>query len=123
MEELNDALLFWRPCRTCGCFDRFFDILEPGQVNLVNKMLSPDLKRLIVNQYAEYGSYRAVARINGISDHTVKRVVLDLHKKDKRKPGPKPKISDRQERSMRRAVARLDLVVARHDPSACLAPG
>ena len=34
-------------------------------------------KKKIVADYIELGSYNAVAKINGVSNHTVKRIVLE----------------------------------------------
>lgn len=51
---------------------------------------SEDVKQLIRNLHQEYGSYRKVASLAGVSDKTVRKVVLDLYFEGKKKPGPKP---------------------------------
>lgn len=70
-------------------------------------MISQDLKKLIRNLYGEYGSYRKVARFAGVSDKTVRAVMLDLHKKEKKKPGPSPSINPREERRIKRETTKL----------------
>ena len=73
-------------------------------------MISEDLRQVISNQYREYKNYREVARLNGVSKTTVKRIVENLFIKDKKKPGPKPKIKPRQERNIKRAIQRFPIV-------------
>ena len=70
-------------------------------------MLSEDIKNLIRNQYQEYGSYQKVARLCGVSDMTVRSVILDLYKADKKRPGPKPAINRRETRAISRAANQL----------------
>lgn len=40
--------------------------------------LTDKRKKKIVADYLELGSYNAVAKLNGVSNHTVKRVVLEV---------------------------------------------
>ena len=71
-------------------------------------MLSENLRRIIRNQYEGYKSFRSVARLNIVSDHTVKKIVMDLYEKAPKKPGPKSKITERQDRKIKRTVKRLN---------------
>lgn len=70
-------------------------------------MFSEDLKVRIRQQYAQFGSYRKVARLNTVSYTTVKNIVLNLYKSEKKRPGPKPKITNRQERAIGRQALKL----------------
>lgn len=70
-------------------------------------MLSEDLKQLIRNQYGKYGSYWKVASLTGVSDKTVRNIVLGLYVDAERKPGPKPGITRKETRLMARTSARL----------------
>lgn len=70
-------------------------------------MFSEDLRARIRSQYEKFGSYRKVAELNSISYTTVKKIVLNLYKSDKKRQGPKPKISVRQERQMNRQALKL----------------
>lgn len=67
-------------------------------------MLDQGLKRLILNQYSEYKSYRKVAQNCQVSPNTVRNLVLGLHKEDKKRPGPKPLINRRQKVNIKRKV-------------------
>lgn len=69
-------------------------------------MLTEDLKQLIRNQYREYRFYRKVASLTGVSDKTVRNVVLGLYVDAKKRPGPKPEITRRETRSIARTSAR-----------------
>ena len=40
--------------------------------------LTDKQKKKIIADYVELGSYNAVAKINGVSNHTVKRIVLEV---------------------------------------------
>ena len=70
-------------------------------------MLSQDLRNLIINQYGEYKSYRKVATLCKVSPNTVRNLVLELHKVDKKKPGPKPIITRRQKSAIKRKAEAL----------------
>lgn len=70
-------------------------------------MLSPDLRRLIINQYQEYNSYRKVASLCKVSPNTVRNIILELHKTDKKKPGPKNLIGRRQKLRLKRKIEAL----------------
>lgn len=67
-------------------------------------MISEGHKQVIRNQYKEYGSYRKVAQLNNTSDKTVRKIKLDLYIKDKKQPGPKPKIERRQATKIKKAI-------------------
>lgn len=73
----------------------------------VSKMISQDLKNLIINNFREYKSYRKVASLCKVSPNTVRNCVLGLHKKEKSKPGPKPLIDRRQKVSLKRKIESL----------------
>ena len=70
-------------------------------------MYSDDFRNLVKNQYKEYGSYRKVGQLCKISDRTVKRIVLDNYSINKRKPGPKPKLTEREMSRVKREIARI----------------
>ena len=70
-------------------------------------MYSDDFRNLVKNQYKEYGSYRKVGQLCKISDSTVKRIVLDNYSINKRKPGPKPKLTEREMSRVKREIARI----------------
>lgn len=69
-------------------------------------MISEERRALIRNLYREYGSYRKVASLANVSDKTVKAIVLDLHKKTKKKPGPRPKLTSRDDRQIIKVAKR-----------------
>lgn len=69
-------------------------------------MISEAIRNLIKKLYSEYGSYRKVAKFAGVSDYSVRTIVLGLHKTVKKKPGPKPKIDQYTERMIVRAAKR-----------------
>lgn len=48
-----------------------------------------------------------------VTDKTVKKIVQDLHVKDKKKPGPKPKIGNRETRRISRAISKIEASGAR----------
>ena len=70
-------------------------------------MYSDDFRNLVKNQYKEYGSYRKVGQLCKISDRTVRRIVLDSYSINKRKPGPKPKLTEREMSRVKREIARI----------------
>ena len=70
-------------------------------------MLTEREKLNVKAKYEELGTYRGVARLLGIIDRTVKRVVENLHIKDKKAPGPKKKVTTRQVKSITRNVRAL----------------
>lgn len=86
-------------------------------------MISEERKALIRNLYQEYGTYKKVAHFAGVSDKTVRKVILDLHIKDKKKPGPPPAIGQREERRISRAtkqiIRRKERVTARKIQHQC----
>lgn len=67
-------------------------------------MISEGHRQVIKNQYKEYKSYRKVAQLNGVSDKTVRTIVLDLYIKDKKQTGPKPKIDKRAETKIKKLI-------------------
>lgn len=69
--------------------------------------LSQDLKDSLKRQYELLGSYRKVAKLTGKSASLVRKVVLDLYKKDKATPGPKKKVTPRQGLAIKRKVLTL----------------
>lgn len=64
-------------------------------------------KNLIRNQYREFKNYRQVAKLNNLSDSTVRKWVANEERREKKKPGPKPKITKRDERRINRAGLEL----------------
>lgn len=80
-------------------------------------MYSLDFQQLIREQYAECKSYRKVAKLCKISATTVKTIVMNLHKKEKKKPGPKKIINGRLlarvERKFKSLMAEEQKVTAR----------
>lgn len=67
-------------------------------------MLSEANRQVIRKQYLEYKSYRKVAQLNNISPRTVRNIILNLYVKDKQTPGPKPKITPKQEAKIKRLI-------------------
>lgn len=70
-------------------------------------MLSQDLKVLIRAKYDELGCYREVARICKVAPNTVRAIVQDLYKKDKKQPGPKKLLDRRQITRMKKKTQAL----------------
>lgn len=70
-------------------------------------MISEEHRRLIRKLYREYRSYRKVATLVHVSDKTVRNVVLNNYVTDKKKPGPRPSIGQREERQIARRVDQL----------------
>lgn len=58
-------------------------------------------KKKIVADYVELGSYNAVAKLNGVSNHTVKRVVLEV-------PGIAEKIQDKKDENTADILAYME---------------
>lgn len=71
-------------------------------------MLSTDLKDRIIKAYNTLKSYRAVANQFSVSHVTVRKYVLELHEKEPKQRGPKPKTNRRDESRIRRAVASIE---------------
>jgi len=69
--------------------------------------LSADLRERVRASYEELGSYRQVARLFRMSHNTVKSIVENLNKERKKKPGLKPKTSERDERNIKKAARKL----------------
>lgn len=70
-------------------------------------MYSNDFRELVKRKYNDQGSYRAVARILDISPETVRRIVLDLCKRPKDRPGPKYKVTDKQIVKIKREIGNI----------------
>jgi len=69
--------------------------------------LSADLKKRVRASYEKLGSYRQVARLFELSHNAVKLIVENLYEERKKKPGPKPKTSQRDERNIKNAARKL----------------
>lgn len=63
--------------------------------------LTDKQKKKIVADYIELGSYNAVAKLNGVSNHTVKRVVLEV-------PGISEKIQDKKDENTADILAYME---------------
>ena len=66
-----------------------------------------ELRDRIRAQYSDFGSYRAVARLNRMSHITVRRIVMNEYKEAPKKRGPKPKLTARHGLSIKRAAAKI----------------
>jgi len=69
--------------------------------------LSEDMKTRIKERYEQLKSYRKVAGMFSVSHNTVKKIVLNEYKAEKRKPGPKLKISNREKRAIKNATSKM----------------
>ena len=63
--------------------------------------LTDKQKKKIVADYIELGSYNAAAKLNGVSNHTVKRVVLEVPEIDE-------KIQDKKDENTTDILAYMD---------------
>lgn len=71
-------------------------------------MLSEEKRELVRTLYEDFQCYREVARILKISQPTVRRIVLNLHKHEKKKLGRPPKITSRQTTAIKRSVESIN---------------
>lgn len=69
--------------------------------------LSKDLRETIKRQYLEFNIYRKVAELNNWSPSLIRNIVLNLYKKERKKPGPKKKITPNQDEQIQRKVLSL----------------
>lgn len=65
------------------------------------KRLTDKQKKKIIADYVECGSYNAVAKMNGVSHHTVKRVVEEV-------PGLAQKIQQKKEQNTADVLAHME---------------
>lgn len=70
-------------------------------------MIPDNIRAIIRRLYQEFGSYRKVAHFAGVNDKTVRSIILDLRVKNKKKPGPKPKIGPQQEQRIAKVVKQI----------------
>ena len=65
------------------------------------------MKVRIRERYEQLECYRKVASMSRVSHNTVSKIVLNEYKAEKKKPGPKLKISEREKRAIQNATSRM----------------